>query len=119
MLSPSVFLSLAVLFGAPQQEPQYSLKAPSIVFAIASAADWTSTYHAVAIKGGREPNEWINWVESPGRMVALGAAMDVGGYFLWKKLMKRHRKWAAAGLYAMSAWRAYLVYRNVRVRSVK
>ena len=48
-------------------------------------------------------------------MISLGAAMDVGAVTAWNMTMGRnHPKVAVAGLWAMTAFRAYLAMHNLR-----
>ena len=48
-------------------------------------------------------------------MVAIGAAMDLGVVSAWNYSMgKNHPKLAAAGLWGMTAFRAYLAVHNMR-----
>jgi hypothetical protein len=48
-------------------------------------------------------------------MISLGAAMDVGAITAWNLTMGReHPRVATAGLWAMTAFRSYLVIHNLR-----
>ena len=50
---------------------------------------------------------------TPGRMISVGALMDVGGVTAWNSLMgPKHEKLAAAGLWTMAAFRVYLAVHN-------
>jgi len=81
-------------------------------FAIAAAADWATTAHFLMWHGGHEDNPVINWAPNAPTTIALGAAIDVAGVVTWKRLMRGHPRWAAAGLYAAAAGRIFLAARN-------
>jgi len=111
-LSPSIVRAQDESLG----EQDRSLRRATIAASAAAAADWISTYHALKYYELREGNPLLRPLDhSPGRMVALGALMDVGGVAAWHlTLGKRHPKLAAAGLWTMTAFRAYLVVHNIR-----
>jgi len=97
------------------QEPG-SLRAATMAASAAAAADWASTYHALRFYQVRETNPLLRPLDgSPGRMISLGAAMDVGAITAWNLTMGReHPRVATAGLWAMTAFRSYLVIHNLR-----
>lgn len=105
---------------APQlgfaQELRPSLKIPTTIASIAAAADWASTYHAMTNYHVRETNVFLQGLqESPGKLVTVGAVMDVAAFTAWNKVIgPRHPKVAVAGMWAMAAFRAYLVVHNIR-----
>ena len=114
---------LAVLFVvwlvpvcASAQDVRPSLKAPTIAASIAAAADWASTYHAMSNYHLRETNVFLQaFQNSPGRLVTVGAAIDVATFSTWNMVMgPRHPKIASAGLWAMAAFRTALVVHNLR-----
>jgi hypothetical protein len=82
----------------------------------AAAADWVSTYHALKYYRVREANPILRPLDhAPGPMVSLGAAVDFGAVTAWNMSMGRsHPKVAIAGLWAMTAFRAYLALHNFR-----
>jgi hypothetical protein len=82
----------------------------------AAAADWASTYHALRFFKVHETNPVLRPVDGwPGKMVSLGAVMDVGAISAWNMTMGReHPKVAIAGLWAMTAFRSYLAIHNLR-----
>lgn len=95
---------------------EQSLKIPTIAAGVAAAADWASTYHALKNYRVYEQNPLLRpFQESPGPMVSLGAVMDVGAVSAWNLTVgrKNHRV-AVAGLWAMTAFRAYLAIHNMR-----
>jgi hypothetical protein len=98
----------------PAQQP--SLRLPTIVASAAAAADWATTYHALTNYRVRESNPLLRpWYDSPGQLVGMGALMDVGGVTAWNLMVgPRHPKMAAAGLWAMAAFRGYLAIHNLR-----
>jgi hypothetical protein len=100
---------------ASAQENQ-SLRLPTLVASAAAAADWATTYHALTNYHVREANPLLKpWNDSPGQLVGMGALMDVGGVTAWNLAMgSKHPKVAAAGLWAMAAFRGYLAVHNLR-----
>ena len=92
-----------------------SLKGPTIAASVAAAADWTTTYHALKYYKVREANPLLQSLSgSPGRLVSLGAALDAGGLTAWNLSIGRSRpRVAAAGLWAMAAFRSYLAVHNM------
>jgi hypothetical protein len=100
---------------ASAQEPPKSLKLPTIVASAAAAADWASTYHALTFYNLRETNPLLQSFDSPGKLVSTGAAIDAATFSTWNLTMgRKHPRVAAAGLWAMAAFRAYLVVHNLR-----
>jgi hypothetical protein len=102
--------------SAAGQELRPSMKLPTTVASIAAAADWASTYHAMTNFHVRETNFLLQpFQKSPGKLVAVGAAIDVGTYSAWNLLVApKHPKIAAAGMWGMAAFRTYLVFHNLR-----
>jgi hypothetical protein len=92
------------------------LRAATIAASAAAAADWASTYYALKHYHVREMNPILRPLDhQPGAMVAVGALIDAGAVVAWNKTMgKRHPKIAVAGLWAMTAFRAYLTVHNIR-----
>jgi hypothetical protein len=82
----------------------------------AAAADWISTYHAVKHYRIRETNPLLTpFAGSPGQLVAAGALIDAAALTTWNLTVGRKKpRLAAAGLWAMTAFRAYLVVHNIR-----
>ena len=101
---------------AHAREQRDPLRLPTIVAGSAAAADWATTYYALKHFRLREVNPVLSPLQgTPGRMITLGAAMDVGMVSAWNlSLGGRHPRVAAAGLWAMSAFRAYLAVHNMR-----
>ena len=97
-------------------EGSRSLRYATIAASAAAAADWASTYHALKYYNVRETNPLLRrWDDSPGRMITLGAAIDAGAISAWHMTVGReHPKIATAGLWAMTAFRAYLTVHNMR-----
>jgi hypothetical protein len=97
------------------QELRPSLKLPTTIASIAAAADWASTYHAMTNYHVRETNFLLQpFQKSPGKLVAVGAAIDVGTYAAWNMLVApKHPKVASAGMWGMAAFRAFLVFHNL------
>ncbi len=92
------------------------LTVPTIAASAAAAADWASTYHALKYYKVREVNPLLRgFGESPGQLISVGAAMDVGMVSAWNLTVGRsHPRAAAAGLWAMTAFRSYLAIHNLR-----
>ena len=104
----SLFLPVSAVAG--------ELKAPTIAASVAAAADWATTYHALKNFRLREANPLIRHLEhTPGRMISLGTVMDAGMVTTWNLTVgRRHDGAAVAGLWAMTAFRAYLAIHNLR-----
>ena len=100
----------------PPRTPPRSLQAPTIAASLASAADWATTYHALKNYHVSEMNPLLRPLErTPGRMVAMGALIDVASFSAWNATLgKDHPKIAAAGLWGMAAFRGYLAFHNLR-----
>jgi hypothetical protein len=100
---------------ASAQELRPSLKIPTAIASIAAAADWASTYHAMSNFQLRETNVFLQGLQnSPGKLVAAGAAIDVATFTAWNTMIgPRHPKVASAGMWAMAGFRAYLVAHNL------
>ncbi len=101
---------------AQSQSQESRLKLPTSALAAAAAADWTTTYYALKHYRLREANPLLRPLDhKPARLVTLGTAMDVGMVAAWNYSVGRdHPKVAAAGLWAMTAFRAYLAIHNIR-----
>jgi hypothetical protein len=101
---------------ASAQELRPSLKLPTTVASIAAAADWASTYHAMTNYHVRETNVLLQpFQNSPGKLVAVGAAIDAATFSAWNVLVApKHPKLAVAGMWAMAGFRTYLVFHNFR-----
>jgi hypothetical protein len=108
---------LSLLPGlASAQEPANRLKLPTFAASTAAAADWASTYHALKNYNLREMNPLLqSFQDSPGRLVTVGAAIDAAAFSAWNVTVgRKHPRIAAAGLWAMAGFRAFLVIHNVR-----
>jgi hypothetical protein len=92
------------------------LRVPTAAASAAAAADWASTYYALKHFNLREKNPLLNPIQhEPARMITMGAAMDVGLVSAWNlTLGRRNERVAAAGLWAMTAFRTYLALHNLR-----
>jgi hypothetical protein len=108
-------LALPGVAGA-QDRPEQRLKLPTMAFGAAAMADWATTYHALKYYQVREMNPVLRPLDhEPFKMVGLGAAIDVGLASSWNLVVGRnHPRVAAAGLWAMTAFRAYLAYHNMQ-----
>jgi hypothetical protein len=104
------------LFPSLAHAQQPSLRIPTIAASAAAAADWASTYHALTNYKVRETNPLLRpWYDSPGQMIGMGAMIDIGGVTAWNLTMgPKHPHVAAAGLWAMTAFRSYLAVHNMR-----
>jgi hypothetical protein len=107
-----VCISLLPGFAAAQD----GLRAPTIAASAAAAADWASTYYALTHFRVREMNPILSPLQDkPGRMVSMGALIDVGIVSGWNLgIGRRNERVAAAGLWAMAAFRGYLAIHNLR-----
>jgi len=110
----ALFLCLSMLPTLARAQ-SVSLKIPTIAASAAAAADWSTTYHALKYYKVREVNPLLRSMSaSPGQLVSLGAAIDVGAVSAWNLSMGRSRpRAAAAGLWAMAAFRSYLAVHNL------
>lgn len=98
------------------QERTKRLELPTFAASTAAAADWASTYHALKNYNLREMNPLLQpFQKSPGRLVTVGAALDAAAFSAWNVTVgRKHPRIAAAGLWAMAGFRAYLVFHNLR-----
>lgn len=110
-----LFLVCLVPAAASAQQPS-SLAVPTIAASAAAAADWATTYHALKNYRVREVNPILQPLqESPASMVSLGAIIDAGSVSAWNYTIgRKHPRVAAAGLWAMAAFRTYLAIHNMR-----
>jgi hypothetical protein len=101
---------------AQQQRQQQRLTIATSAAAIAAAADWATTYHALKHYRVRETNPLLRQLDSsPGKLVVVGVAIDVGSALAWNHFVgKKHPTIAASGMWAMTAFRAYLAMHNMR-----
>jgi hypothetical protein len=117
LLAALVMVSLCPsLASAQERRTSSSLKLPTIVASAAAAADWATTYHALKNYHVREQNPFLSpFQDSPATVVSLGSVMDVGLVSAWNLTVgRKSTKAAAAGLWAMAAFRAYLAIHNIR-----
>ena len=115
-LVAAVFVVLLLPRTSSAQELRPSLKVPTTIASIAAAADWASTYHALTNYHVRETNVLLQpFQNSPGKLVVVGAAIDVATFTAWNRWVgPRHPRVASAGMWAMAGFRAYLVLHNLR-----
>jgi hypothetical protein len=87
---------------------------PTIAAGSAATADWITTYHALKFYRVQEQNPFLRPLQSnPGRLVSMGALMDVAGVSAWNfALGRNHERMAAAGLWTMTAFRVFLAIHN-------
>ena len=104
----------AVLAQEPNDRP--SLKLPTTLFAAAAVADWATTYHGIKNYRLREANPVLQpFQKTPAKMVLIGGMIDVGAVAAWNYgVGRKHPRVAAAGLWTMTAFRAYLAVHNIR-----
>ena len=102
--------------AASAQEQGRSLTIPTIAASAAAAADWASTYHALKYYKLQEQNPVLRpFQTSPGSLISLGGIIDAGSLSAWNLTVGRNnQRVAVAGLWAMTAFRAYLVIHNMR-----
>ncbi len=114
-LTAPVFAMCLVVPATASAEPG-SLGVATIAASAAAAADWASTYHAVKHYKIHETNPVLRpFAHSPEQLVAAGALIDAAALTTWNLTVGRKKpRLAAAGLWAMTAFRAYLVVQNVR-----
>lgn len=109
-----VFLLCLIPGVASAQESR--LKIPTIAASAAAAADWASTYHALKYYKLRETNPLLRPLGgSPAGLVIAGAIIDAGAFSAWNLTVgRKNERLAATGLWAMAAFRAYLMIHNIR-----
>lgn len=115
----AVMVLLLLIVLPPRQalaQERPGLRLPMTVFGAAAAGDWATTYHALKNYQVREANPLLRpFDHRPGKMVGLGAAIDVGLATGWNYSVGRsHPRIAATGLWAATAFRAYLAIHNLR-----
>lgn len=115
-LSAALLVLCLVPGLASAQDTSNRLRLPTIAASAAAAADWASTYHALKYYNLRETNPMLQpFQHSPGQLVTMGAAIDAAAFSTWNVTVgRRHPRVAAAGLWAMAGFRAYLVIHNLR-----
>src|SRR5688500_3223953 len=115
-LSAALLVLCLVPALASAQDNLDSLRVPTIAASAAAAADWASTYHALKYYNLRETNPLLqSFQKSPGQLVTMGAVMDAAAFSAWNVTMgRKHPRIAAAGLWAMAGFRAYLVAHHLR-----
>jgi hypothetical protein len=113
---PALCVLISLLPGFASAEERNPLLLPTLAATAAAAADWGSTYYALRFFELREVNPLLSPLQTrPGRMISLGAAMDAGLVSAWNlSIGRRNDGVAAAGLWAMTAFRAYLAIHNLR-----
>lgn len=109
-------VSLTCLLPAVAAAQEARLKIPTIAASTAAAADWASTYHALKYYKVRETNPLLQPLDgSPASLVTAGAIIDAGALSAWNLTVgRKHERLAAAGLWAMAAFRTYLTIHNIR-----
>ena len=109
-------LLVAILIPTVASAQQARLKWPTFAAGAAATADWATTYHALKFYKVQEQNPVLKPFQStPGRLVSMGGMIDVAGISAWNLTMgPKHQKIAAAGLWTMTAFRAYLAIHNHR-----
>ena len=109
-------LFLVCLLPAVASAQDDRLRIPTIAASAAAAADWASTYHALKYYKVREANPILRPLDgSPLSMITVGGLIDVGAFSVWNVTVgRKNERVAAAGLWAMTAFRAFLVIHNIR-----
>jgi hypothetical protein len=110
----AVAVLAAAVFVPSNASAEGRLWLPTIFASGAATADWATTYHALKFYKVQEQNPFLKPMQAtPGRMISVGAMMDVGGVAAWNTMMgPKHQKLAAAGLWTMTAFRVYLALHN-------
>ena len=111
-LAAALLVAILIPTVASAQQPR--LKWPTIAAGAAATADWATTYHALKFYKVQEQNPVLRpFQSSPTRLVSMGGMIDVVGISGWNLAMgPKHQKMAAAGLWTMTAFRAYLALHN-------
>lgn len=113
---PVAALFLVCLLPAVASAQDDRLRIPTIAASAAAAADWASTYHALKYYKVREANPILRPLDgSPLSLITVGGLIDVGAFSVWNVTVgRKNERVAAAGLWAMTAFRAFLVIHNIR-----
>jgi hypothetical protein len=114
VLAAASLVALIVPSTVFAQQGQGRLYWPTIAAGTAATADWITTYHALKFYKVQEQNPVLKPFQSnPGRMVSMGAIMDVAGVSAWNLAMgRKHDRMAITGLWTMTAFRVYLAVHN-------
>lgn len=113
---PVAALFLVCLLPAVASAQDDRLRIPTIAASAAAAADWASTYHALKYYKVREANPLLRPLDgSPLSLITVGGLIDAGAFSVWNVTVgRKNERVAAAGLWAMTAFRAFLVIHNIR-----
>ena len=117
-----ITLLLVALGVDPVRAQEEGLGPARTFFFAGAAADWTGTaiyQRASHDRGywgpGTEKNPLINWTDNVPGKIALGAAIDVAGYWALHRLIgRRHPKLFKIGLYTAGAFRFSLMAWNLQ-----
>jgi hypothetical protein len=111
-----VGLALGLSVFLPLQAQAGDLRTATIAAGVAAGADWASTYHSLTHFQVREVNPMLRPIDHrPGAMISLGAAVDAGLMSAWNlSVGRKNQRVALGGLWAMTAFRAYLALHNLR-----
>jgi len=112
VLAAAVLIGLIIPTSARAEEGR--LKWPTIAASASATADWITTYHALKFYKVQEQNPMLKpFQSSPGRLISMGAAVDAAGLSAWNLTVgRKHERLAVAGLWTMTAFRAYLAVHN-------
>jgi hypothetical protein len=118
--SSRAIVTLLCLLGAGAPASAQSLKVPTIVFAGAALADWSTTHYNLS-HGHHEANPMLWWLnDKPGPTVVIGASIDVAGVWLVNRYLgRRHPKLTAIGLYLSAGVRLALSVDNFTHRQAR
>lgn len=91
-----------------------SLKTATVVFAVAASLDWGSTYQFLDAGTLQEVNPMLAWLKNqPVKTVAVGAAIDVAGVYLWNRTVgRKYPKLAKVGLFLAAVHRLFLAHQG-------
>ena len=74
-----------------------------------------TTYHALKHYHLREANPVLRPLErTPGKMVAMGVAIDVASFSAWNMTVGRNHPSGRGRLVGVTAFRGYLAWHNLR-----
>jgi hypothetical protein len=106
-------VTLLCLLGVSAGASAQSVKVPTIVFAGAALADWSTTHYNLS-QGNHEANPMLVWLnDKPGPTVIVGASVDVVGVWLVNRYLgRKHPKLTAIGLYLSAGFRVALSINN-------
>lgn len=121
----TLLVAAAVVVGLASNasaQPSSGLNRATVVFSATAAADWITTYRTLSARdncrdhfcpgANADRNPILRPIDSPARVVAVGAALDAGAILLARRIGKGHPRLVKAVLYGAAGYRGFLSVRN-------